>query len=417
MHLSHLLKSLGVSLSLIGVPMGMYFNQLFPILEWSPIFMTTSILLLIDWRGSHHIKGKANWSILIGFQTIMILYGLASPTGNMTSQLLSFHLYIIALCWSYMSNRDNGFIDYIPKVLFYSSLITTFLGTYFSTIGYVSGETSYLMRQTDNFYIEAFTVSGGAIINLFGAICIKKKNIIDKIIITLAIILDIYILVNSTKRTPVFIALIGIILYWYKQGGFRIEGIILLTRNILPIIILFIIAYMSLPFFQNMVDDLFTRFYTGIQVFFLGEGSTKYIDESAMARVRLREFTYDYISTNFTFFNYIFGAGYMIKWLDAPILEAFLDMGIIGFTLYSYIVAIIPFICVLKHRLTNVALLSILMSIYPIFSAFNSGHPYMYNKYTGVCFVIFIFYQMRNKSTTKRYHPHESHLRNQSIGT
>lgn len=401
MKLEQIIKSTGVSLSLVGVPIGMYFNQLYPTYKWSPIFMVLSILLLTNWRNLLRLRGKGDkWTIVIGFQIIMIAYGLLSPTDNMTTQLLSFHLYIIALCYAYISNKDDSFIDYIPKVVFYTSSIATILGVYFSAIGFVSGETAYIMRnEYEDFYIEAFTVSTGALINLFSAICMEKRNKIENIIVLIAIILDVYILFNSTKRTPIFIAIAGILVFWYKQGGIGIKGIKIIILKFIPLLILFLIAYKYLPAFHNMVDDIFTRLYTGIRILLGAEGS-EFIEDSAQVRVDLKKIAYTYINNHFTFINYIFGAGYLLEWLDIPILESFVDMGIIGLFFYSYIVIFIPFRCYLKKHLSSVAIFSILVSLYPIFSAFNSGHPYMYQKYTGVCFVIFIFYQMRHKSIT-----------------
>lgn len=363
--------------------------------------MVLSILLLTNWRNLLRLRGKGDkWTIVIGFQIIMIAYGLLSPTDNMTTQLLSFHLYIIALCYAYISNKDDSFIDYIPEVVFYTSSIATILGVYFSAIGFVSGETAYIMRnEYDDFYIEAFTVSTGALINLFSAICMEKRNKIENIIVLIAIILDVYILFNSTKRTPIFIAIAGILVFWYKQGGIGIKGIKIIILKFIPLLILFLIAYKYLPAFHNMVDDIFTRLYTGIRILLGAEGS-EFIEDSAQVRVDLKKIAYTYINNHFTFINYIFGAGYLLEWLDIPILESFVDMGIIGLFFYSYIVIFIPFRCYLKKHLSSVAIFSILVSLYPIFSAFNSGHPYMYQKYTGVCFVIFIFYQMRHKSIT-----------------
>ena len=51
-------------------------------------------------------------------------------------------------------------------------------------------------------------------------------------------------------------------------------------------------------------------------------------------RYESREWAFDYIE-NFNFFEFPFGAGYMTRWLDIPILQSFLDMGIID-SLYMH---------------------------------------------------------------------------------
>ena len=78
----------------------------------------------------------------------------------------------------------------------------------------------------------------------------------------------------------------------------------------------------------------------------------------------------------------------MLKWIDNPVLQSYLDMGIIGFILYFSIVVIFPIRSFFSLK-NNLALFAILICLYNIFSAFSSGNPYLYIKYVPVVFLAF----------------------------
>ena len=45
---------------------------------------------------------------------------------------------------------------------------------------------------------------------------------------------------------------------------------------------------------------------------------------------------------DFKWYNYIFGGGYFLKWIDYPALQAYLDLGILGIFLFLLIVVFYP---------------------------------------------------------------------------
>lgn len=387
-----ILYPLGASLSLIGVPMGMYLNQIVGSIRWSPVTMVLSVVMLMNWGnfGSGLARlFRTKLGIMVIFQLIMLFYGLMSQ-GNMTSQYMSFHIYIIALCYAFSTHRNIKFVDNIPKACFYLSLITSILGTYFCSIGMIAGDGVYEMRLYDSSYVlEQFTVSAGALVNFFAALTFTKKNILERVLFTVALMLDIYILFSCTKRTPVFVALAGTVLYLYKQGALKKHYFLKYSKYIVLGIIVFICAYIKYKSFQENVDDIFSRLYDGIRIL-LGDDRMNHVEDSAQARVYFREWAYNYIGMNFGFLNYLFGAGYLTRWLDAPILEAFLDMGLLGFFFYGYLLGWIPLKTVFLKTKDNVLLFALMYSLHMSLSMFNSGNPYQYIKYTGAVLLIFV---------------------------
>lgn len=81
----------------------------------------------------------------------------------------------------------------------------------------------------------------------------------------------------------------------------------------------------------NIVEQLsnsIERTVTGIDDMLTGSSKS---GQSARMRYFAKQWAYDYIDIRFTAINFILGAGVMTRWLDVPILQSFLDMGIIGF--------------------------------------------------------------------------------------
>lgn len=391
------LYAVGASLSLSGVTLGMYVNQLFSTGGGvgSPLLMFMSFVLLTNWKRLISMKSNVFHTPLIWlivFQCVMILYGVMSNEGNMTSQYLSFHLYIIAICLAYGSHANYDFIEKIPRALFYLSLIAAVLGAYFCSLGMVSGEDAYTLRnQDDNYVLEMFTVANGALLNWFSGLTFNKKNILEKILFAVALALDLYIVVTCTKRTPMVVMIAGTALYLYKNALLTRAVFFKQAKYVLLAVVAIVYAYNSFPSFQEGIDSLFTRLYDGVGILVGAEG-THHIEDSAQSRVALRELAYQYVTTKFGFFNFIFGYGYLTAWLDAPLIEAYLDMGIIGFIAYFYFVIKVPITSMLKRNISKVGLMAIMFSLYTLMSAFNSGNPYAYIKYTGACMLLFLFY-------------------------
>lgn len=47
---SKYLYPLGASMSLVGVPLGMYLNQMVGSIRWSPVTMVLSVVMLMNWE-------------------------------------------------------------------------------------------------------------------------------------------------------------------------------------------------------------------------------------------------------------------------------------------------------------------------------------------------------------------------------
>lgn len=380
---------IGIGLALIGVPMGMYFNHLFPFIGWSPIFMALSVLLIMDYGNLLKFKFPsfcAMFFYIFLFQCLMLLYGAFSERLN--SQFLSFHLYIIALIAG-LSTQNKQYHKDLYVVCFFVSLITSFLGAFYIWDGMVTGEEAWLLKQENsNYALESFTIANGALTNLVCAIFLLDKKGWLKWLIWVAIGLDIYIVFMSGKRTPVFVAIIIVSLYLYRRGMMLPNMWARYLKIFFLIVLGSTLLYISNTAVETVVDKFFENFYNGV-LNILGIDDVSDATGSAISRFNSRVWAYDYIEKEFNFFNILFGAGYMTRWLDNPLLQSYLDMGFLGLVLYSYLVLIFPLKQLFSTK-NQLVLFAALLCLYNIVSTISSGHPYAYLKYVPVVFLIYM---------------------------
>ncbi|PXY42550.1 hypothetical protein DMB65_00550 [Flavobacterium cheongpyeongense] len=386
---SGLFTNIGVALALVGVPLGMYFNYLFPFVKWSPIFMFFSFLFIISSKNlflGRFPSFNKMFIIIFIYQLLMIFYGIFST--KLTTQYLSFHIYILSLLVAYSTNELRYSYKNVIVTTFYISAICSLLGAFFLWSGLVTGEKAWELRQDNEEYaLEQFTVVVGAITNFICALCWQVKNIKLKLIVWLFIALDAYIIFRSGKRTPVFVSLIILIIYSYKTGGINNKLLLRYFKIFMLLAILAVSFYINVDFFQKLVDNFFYNFYNGV-LNILGNTDVRDTTGSAIARYNSRKWTYEYIENNFSFLNYIFGAGYMTRWIDNPLLQSYLDMGLFGLLFYILLILIYPIKSYIKGNST-IVLFAILLCVYNFMASISSGNPYAYIKHIPVVFLAF----------------------------
>lgn len=383
----------GIALAATGVPIGMYLNQFVPIVKWAPIVFVVSILMIIKWKNLFLIKFISKnkvFNIIILFQLIMLLYGFNSDT--MTLQNLSFHLYVLALCISLMTLPKHIQMESLPLYVYIMSLPCIFAGVLVCQLHWVSGAEAWILRtHSDSFYIEPFSVASGAMINMFAALCILNKNFFIKIFSMSSLLTGFYILFECDKRTPIVVFVIGMMYFLYCKKVISINLMSKGVRYFFILILIFIIAYITIPYVTNRVDTVFDNIISGIANI-LGDTSTSDRTGSGIIRYERRLKVYDYINRNFTLVEYILGGGYFIMWVDNPLLESYLDMGVIGVVMYFLVIIYYPFKIIKKRINNDTIILFGCVSLYAMLSIFNSGVPYMAIKYVPVCILAFCFF-------------------------
>ena len=382
--------NIGLSLVLVGVPLGMYLNDMYPIVKWSPIIMTLSVLLIFNWKNLIHLSFPSYskiYGVLLLFQLICLMYGAFS--SNMSGQYMSFHLFLIALCLAISTVSVRTSIFAYPKLIGYVftvSVVCCILGAYNTFRGRVTGDEVYMLKQLGEYAIEPFTVAMGSLVNYFAGLMMLRVSKF-RFFVFFAMLLDVYTILFTDKRTPLFVLVVGMLWYLYVNDMLHFSK--RMIKGIGLIVLVFVCLY-SVDFFQNKIDYFIENTYNGVLVLF-GDTSVSDATGSAIERTYSRRWMADYIALNGSLYSTIFGFGYMTKWLDAPILQAYLDMGIIGFFFYLYLIVVFPVRIIIKKYNAPTLVFALAVSLYSIASIINSGIPYQYVKYTPVVFLAFCY--------------------------
>ncbi|MBQ0126566.1 MAG: hypothetical protein KBS80_01080 [Bacteroidales bacterium] len=409
------LPLVGIALTLCGVPLAMYLNQFVPSVPWTPAFMIMSVLLMVHWQNLFNLRFPSynKWFLAIFlFQLIMIVYGILSE--NMTTQYLTFHLFIIADVFAMTTFPRSRSYDRLPFVVFLVSLPCVILGILVCQLQMVTGDIAYEMRKlNDSYAIEAFTVALGALTNMFSALCIinmkHARGKIWKVLSLFGLLGGFYVLLECSKRTPILVFVLGCLYFIYafnrtsrkkRRKGLKVSKKFFFSS--LAVICGLLVAYFAVPYVNDKVNTLAYNIYAGVMNMF---GNTSVRDEtgSAIERFDNRKAAYDIIESQFSMGNYLFGKGYLTRWIDNPLLESYLDMGLIGAFFYFILVVVFPLRVMFIRRCSLPQVLATMMCIYSMLSIMNSGNPYQITKYTGLCLVALVYGKCFRRKKGEKY--------------
>lgn len=179
-------------------------------------------------------------------------------------------------------------------------------------------------------------------------------------------------------------------MYHIKLKGFTPQIIIPLTLKIISVSVIALLILLQNNEFYQEFNKFSTNVLNGVQNI-LGNSKVSDSSGSAIVRYEYRTYALNFIKNQFNIINYIYGNGYMEKWkqIDNPILQSYLDMGIIGLVGYIGLVIMYPLKKLLFYKLNSYQLFFLFCSLYNVFSSISSGNPYFYQKYTPICLLIF----------------------------
>ena len=387
------LRQLGLALIITGAALGMYLNFFLGDYGWNSYIMFASIVLLPNYNNLLNFR-LPSYCIDLGgilyFQILCIFYLYSSvvPDELSKTQLYTFHLFTIGCIISLMSLKTS---DLNFSLIVGYSWILTSVCTILCFICYVSGIYSieYAKVHSGQGYmsiLSELTMTAACTTNIICGLFLNPSKKTLAILRNILFILSIISLFLLEKRTPIIISALIIAAYIWRISNISLR-IKVKYLNYTFIIIIGLLLLLSNPDVINHVATIFDNIINGISDMLNGTSKS---GASATMRYESREWAFDYIE-NFNFFEFLFGAGYMTRWLDIPILQSFLDMGIIGFIIYAWFTFIYPILIFLSKKSTNkFVLFACFLNFYTVFSAFNSGHPYSHVKWWPVILLIII---------------------------
>ena len=385
------LVSLGFAMILICSGIGMYLKLFVANISWVSILSFVSFLLIFNWKNFAQLSfpfATLPLKLMIGYELFASFYFIIWH-NPIHSKFGLYNLFTVASLIALISIRKEDLeVSKIIKIFFYISLGCVILGYYCVFSGlYKSSLNVDIVSSLGEDVMDPLTLSGTAISCIVATLYIpfKKYNSYKKIAIILACL---YFILILGKRTPIIVATALIVLYLYKQKLLSFQFSPKKVMIISALIIVFILICNQFINLEDQINNVWNKTIGGIGDMINGTN-----DSGPAARMRYyaRIEAIQTINTSNNF-HYFLGQGYMSKWLDIPFLQAFLDMGIIGFIWFNGLMFCYPIWCFLKIKGNSTyamyALFAFSNCLYGVISIFNSGTPYGNHRCLPIAFLM-----------------------------
>ena len=398
----------GIAFVVFGVLLG---NTLYEFVGKSidlvNVFMFLGILLIIDYDRLLQLnlpRLTKKTVLLYVFQLyilfVFLFYRHSFVAGNFTSDI-AYILFSLALITALASNPKCCRWTKVIKVSFIVSTIIIFLIT-------------YVLFTGDNLFVGRFRFSSGAdplqmgfgLTSCFAVFLLYDcKGFFGKIVRIIDIAFLIIAEFAFSCRTAIFTCAIMFVLHFMQLVRISLGAqkplskiILKLFLALLAFFITFITVYNLIPGIKTVIDNMGNYMLRGIYTLY-GNNSLG-IDESASTRVYTQRVSLDIIWNETNPFKVLFGHGYMTLYVDVPILQAMLDLGIVGWLLYTYIVVLNPILTILNRSKITFAskdenyrlqyLAFTLLAVTAIGKQLTSALPYGHDVYLGAILCWFL---------------------------
>lgn len=361
--------------------------------------LAISILLVIDWNRvllTPVIIKSTIYALIFVLQLYIIWSAILAETPLLnSSNALIYTIYVVVFFFALTINQRQLDEHYIMVCMLY---VTAVLNVIAFILIIQNGGTLYMLNESVVSMeggIERSTLSGIPFYYIVAFLTSSKeirKNKIWWILMGVALIN----MLACNRRTVYLSVLFCLILLLIKRPliTFNVtkERLFHYAVAILAIVIVFK-SLNSISWINEMVTYSLESLNRGINTFF----SNEYEDASVLVRNQNRELALGYLKDN-TMIQWLFGRGYAFKWIDFPILEAVLDLGMIMGGIYTFLFVVYPIVGILKlKKPSDFELFISACMISALLSSFSSGMPYGYTKYCPLILFAYVLEQ-RKKS-------------------
>lgn len=404
---SNIVSEIGLALIIVGAPLGMYMNFFVSNSSWTNVVMAMGVIMTIQYRNIFRAKFPSSsklFFLIFLFHSICLLY--YGFDGDSETKYLYFHLFNMGLIFALVTQsfRTINFYNVI-KAAWLISLACVFLDLFCIYTG-IFGSYNYVAEyygMNEDRIIEAFTMASACVTNVVCSLILQKKNVFVLLCATAAIFFDIYIMFLVGKRTPIIVGLFVIGVYLYKSKQLKNFLKVKYLPYFVLVLIFSIIIFINNDVVWKQVTSSYENIIKGISDIIYGTQTDQ--TGSAIERYYSRQYAYNYIDTEFKWYNYLIGGGYMVRWIDNPILQSYLDMGLYGLISYVSLVILLPICYLWKCKIEDRALLfACLYSTYNVLSAINSGNPYGFTKWIPLEILAFCIVNIKEKTKHNDYY-------------
>lgn len=372
------------------------------------IIMALGVLLMFDYRELRRLRLHIHGSMMV-ITTLFMLYTLARAliveyTYSDSANII-YTIFGVALALALSTNTEWKNEENFVPILFFVSGILSIVCAWFFTDGFTNFTSSIngIYDSSGTLIADRLTMSGIPFTSLITCICYKAKSnkiLVLKFIFALTSVMCMFIVM----RRALILSLIVAVLYAVYAKAFRKKEIsmnsFLRAVAVLAAIIIIVFILSKTEWFGENLTRLVEFTQRGFGTLF---GNTSYgVDASAQTRVNLRNQILDEYSS-YSIAEMLFGKGYMYMYLDFPLLQAFIDLGITGGVFYLIIVLIYPVKRCLRPYADNTGLYLQLTILRYVFNAFYVGIPYGYSVYFPCMLLMFYAYLSRKRAREALY--------------
>lgn len=387
------LREWSFAIIIVGAQLGIYLNILVVNWNWNNILMPVSMLFLPNWRNLCQLKFPSMTTPLKWMALFFLFIWAHILFRPLSSYMLGLFLYATALAFCVSSlNASDVSIRKIIKKVWGVTFICAIIGFYMQ----INGIFTQMATASDDDIAKIVNLSqlvlgNGCCIGMASALCYPKRSRRMNWIVVVSILFDLFVILFLGKRTGMVCAIVMLLVYAMVNKKVNmikiIRGFVILLLSVTILVLLLDNWLHITEQFNHMVE------YLSAGIYDMSHGTTTSGNISARYRYRYINAGIGYINQVFTPINYIIGGGPMAaKMTDVPILQSFVDLGIIGFIGYSFYVIIFPLISLVKYKQYHNIMFACFLGMYNIVSCMNSGHPYGMGKYWPAIFIAYVIY-------------------------
>lgn len=397
-----LMSEMGIGMSLISIPLGMIVKIILGNMLFGNLLMAVGLVLMFPY---HRIKEGIKLNLLTGVILFIILAFIYYFLSDFDEPV--YLIYIgVSLIFSMGISLSKYEVDFsFDKTILFIwlfSLVTVLGGLYC----FASGTLTIFSGMFD------FNEEGDAIYDglTMGSVCItqmissfyfiSKKEISStkRICLFLLIIIDFVVTIMAFKRTPLLIATLVIFYYLRRLGYLSMTP--QKVFGILMVILIAVIYVLNNNEVKEAVESIVEYTYEGISNLITGNHTGHGLTNSTDMRIDNRDQALNMIA-QFDILEYMLGKGFMTFWFDMPLLQSYLDMGVIGFLLFFSYTVILPFYAVFsKNKKNDLVLFCGMLAVPSAICSLTSGHPYFHSIWMHIsllCFVLNANYENNSK--------------------
>lgn len=386
------MSEMGIALSLVSIPLGMIVKVIWGNMIFGNLLMALGLLMMFPY---HRMRDGIRLNLQSGVMIFVILSFVYYIFSDFDEPVYLLYLGVTLFFSVGLSLSKYGkdfSLDNTIRYIWLFSLVSVLGGLYC----FVSGKLSFLSGLLD-FNEEGDTIYDGL---TMGSVCIMQiicsfyfiskddYSLLERYLMFLLIILDFVMTLMAFKRTPLLIALV-IIFYYLRRLGY----LALTPRKVICFILVFLaimVYVISNSELSEAVATISENTFEGISSLVTGDHTGHSLTNSTDVRIENRDAAFGMIA-HFDVLEYMIGRGFMTFWFDMPLVQSYLDMGVIGLVLFAFYTVYLPLYSVFsKIRKNRIVLLCGMFAFPGAVCCLTNGHPYFQSLWMPVSLLCFV---------------------------